>query len=82
MRDRSCGNEAGAYLPNQAPVCLRPGIRAIALLLEMPCQMTNRDVKLRLRERAMIWVFQKSAGWGVGCAEAAAVVAEAIPSRR
>lgn len=62
----SCGNEAGAYFAKSGTSMSTPLVSgAIALLLEKYPDMTNRDVKLRLRERAIdLGLPRNQQGWG------------------
>lgn len=62
----SCGNEAGAYFAKSGTSMSAPLVSgAIALLLEKYPDMTNRDVKLRLRERAIdLGLPRNQQGWG------------------
>ena len=62
----SCSNEPGKYFSKSGTSMSTPLVSgAIALLLEKyPC-MTNRDVKLRLRERAVdMGLPRNHQGWG------------------
>ena len=62
----SCSNEPGKYFPKSGTSMSTPLVSgAIALLLEKYPFMTNRDVKLRLRERAVDMGLPKNhQGWG------------------
>ena len=62
----SCSNEPGKYFSNSGTSMSTPLVSgAIALLLEKYPQMTNRDVKLRLRERAVdMGLPRNHQGWG------------------
>ena len=62
----SCSNEPGKYFSKSGTSMSTPLVSgAIALLLEKYPQMTNRDVKLRLRERAVdMGLPRNHQGWG------------------
>ena len=68
----SCCNQPGQYMPKSGTSMSTPLVSgAVALLLERYPQMTNRDVKLRLIERAVdMGRPHNQQGWGlldVGC---------------
>ncbi len=62
----SCCNEQGRYISKSGTSMSTPLVSgAIALLLEKYPDMTNRDVKLRLRERAVdMGLPRNQQGWG------------------
>ncbi len=62
----SCSNEPGKYFSKSGTSMSTPLVSgAIALLLERYPSMTNRDVKLRLRERAVdMGLPHNHQGWG------------------
>ena len=62
----SCSNEPGKYFSKSGTSMSTPLVSgAIALLLEKYPQMANRDVKLRLRERAVdMGLPRNHQGWG------------------
>lgn len=63
----SCTNQPGAYMVKSGTSMSTPLVSgAIALLLEKYPHMTNRDVKLHLRERAIdIGLPKNQQGWGM-----------------
>ena len=63
----SCSNEAGRYAVKSGTSMSTPVVSgAIALLLEKYPDMSNRDVKLRLRERAVdMGLPRNQQGWGL-----------------
>ena len=63
----SCSNEDGRYAVKSGTSMATPIVAgAIACLLEKYPSMTNRDVKLRLRDRAVDLVLPKNRqGWGL-----------------
>lgn len=62
----SCGNQTGAYTQKSGTSMSTPLVSgAIALLLEKYPEMSNRDVKLRLRERTVdLGLPRNQQGWG------------------
>ena len=62
----SCSNEDGKYQAKSGTSMSTPIVSgAIALLLERYPDMTNKDVKLRLRERAVdLGLPMNQQGWG------------------
>lgn len=63
----SCSNEAGHYMIKSGTSMSTPLVSgAIALLLEKHPNMSNKDVKLRLRERVVdIGLPKNQQGWGM-----------------
>ncbi len=63
----SCANDPGRYAVKSGTSMSTPIVAgAIALLLEKHPEMTNRDVKLRLRERAVdMGLPRNQQGWGM-----------------
>lgn len=63
----SCSNQPGRYTSKSGTSMATPLVSgAIALLLEKYPEMTNRDVKLLLRERAVdLGLPQNQQGWGM-----------------
>ncbi len=63
----SCANQSGKYTSKSGTSMATPLVSgAIALLLEKYPEMNNRDVKLRLRERAFdIGLPKNQQGWGL-----------------
>ena len=63
----SCSNELGAYMVKSGTSMSTPVVSgAIALLLEKYPDMTNRDVKLRLREKSVdLHQPRNQQGWGL-----------------
>ena len=63
----SCCNQPGQYMPKSGTSMSTPLVSgAVALLLERYPQMTNRDVKLRLIERAVdMGRPHNQQGWGL-----------------
>ena len=67
----SCANREGAYQTKSGTSMSTPLVSGVlALLLQKYPNMTNRDVKLRLRERAVdLGLPRNQQGWGLLDAE-------------
>ena len=63
----SCANQSGSYTRKSGTSMSTPLVSgAVALLLEKYPEMTNLDVKLRLRERAVdLGLPRNQQGWGL-----------------